>query len=158
MQGTGKPSEDPCKAMVSFNGKDFPYVEKGSLMSDFFRRCLREHKVRLLYFFDEWDRKGSVENEIPVEKINGDILFLTSTHDESVPAQRDAVLLCKRLERMHFKHNYRHINSETGSHNLGYFPVNNNMLPREKKHPEECEKAREDTLKIILRTLESWGA
>ena len=26
------------------------------------------------------------------------------------------------------------------------------------KHPEECEKAREDTLKIILKTLESWSA
>jgi len=158
MQGTGKPSEDPCKAMVSFKGNDFPYIEKGRLMSDFIKRCFREHKVRLLYFFDEWDRKGTEENEIPVEKINGDILFLTSTHDESVPAKRDAELLCKRLERMHFEHNYRHINSETGSHNLGYFPVNNNMLPREKKHPEECEKAREDTLKIILKTLESWSA
>ena len=158
MQGTGKPSEDPCKAMVSFRGNDFPYVEKGRLMSDFIKRCFKEHKVKLLYFFDEWDRKGTEENEIPVEKINGDILFLTSTHDESVPAKRDAELLCKRLERMHFKQNYRHINSETGSHNLGYFPVNNNMLPREKKLPEECEKAREDTLKIILKTLESWRA
>ena len=45
---------------------------------------------------------------------------------------------------------------KTGSHNLGYFPVNNNMLPREKKYPEECQRAREETLAIILNTLEKW--
>ena len=157
MQGTGKASDDPCKAMVSFKGRDFQYVEKGKLLSDFLKRCLKEHKVRLLYFFDEWDKKGTEENEIPVENINGDILFLTSTHDESVPAKRDAELLIERLKRNHFSHGYRHINSETGSHNLGYFPVNNKMLPREKKFPGECRKAREDTLELILNTLDKWA-
>ena len=156
MQGTGKESDDPCKAMISFKGQDFPYVEKGNLFGDFVRRCIRERNIRLLYFFDEWDRKGTTENEIPVEKINGDILFLTSTNDESVPAKRDAELLVKRLERSGFKHGYRHINSEIGSHNLGIFPVNNNMLPREKKYPNECQKAREETLDIILSVLNLW--
>ena len=156
MQGTGKPDEDTCKAMVSYKGQDFPYVEKGKLMSDFMKRCIHEKKIRLLYFFDEWDQKGTEENEIPVERINGDILLLTSTHDESVPAKRDAELLVKRLQRNNFKYNYRHINSETGSHNLGYFPVNNSMLPREKKYPEECQQAREETLEIILKTLDKW--
>lgn len=118
--------------------------------------CMHERKIRLLYFFDEWDRKGTEENEIPVERINGDILLLTSTHDESVPAKRDAELLVKRLQRNNFEHNYRHINSETGSHNLGYYPVNNMMLPREQKYPEECQLAREATLEIILKTLGKW--
>lgn len=156
MQGTGKPNEDPCRSMVSFKGKDFPYVERGRLFSDFLKRCIKEHNVRLLYFFDEWDKKGTEENEIPVERINGDILFLTSTHDESVPAKRDAKLLMKRLERSSFRHGFKHIDSEIGSHNLGYFPVNSNMLPWEKKHPEDCQKAREETLSIILKTLETW--
>ena len=156
MQGTGKESDDPCKAMISFKGQDFPYVEKGNLFGDFVRRCIRERNIRLLYFFDEWDRKGTTENEIPVEKINGDILFLTSTNDESVPAKKDAELLVNRLERSGFKHGYRHINSEIGSHNLGIFPVNNNMLPREKKYPNECQKAREETLDIILSVLDQW--
>lgn len=156
MQGTGHPGDDPCKAMVSFKGKDFPYVAKGNLMGDFIKRCFKEKHIRLLYFFDEWDKKGTEENEIPVEKINGDILFLTSTHDESVPAKRDTELLVKRLQREGFVHRYRHINSEIGSHNLGYFPVNNEYLPREKKFPKECQKAREDTLRIILQTLDKW--
>lgn len=157
MQGTGKASEDPCKAMVSFRGQDFPYVKKGKLFSDFVKRCIREKNIRLLYFFDEWDKKGTEENEIPVEKIRGDILLLTSTHDESVPAKKDAELLVKRLIRNDFKYGYKHINSETGSHNLGYFPVNNNMLPREKKFPEECQKAREETLALIFDTLDRWS-
>lgn len=88
------------------------------------------------------------------KKIKDDILFLTSAHDESVPAKRDAELLVKRLERSKFVYGYKHINSETGSHNLGYFPVNSNMLPREKKYPGQCQKAREDMLKIIMETLE----
>ena len=156
MQGTGKPGDDSCMAMVSWRGEDFPYVKKGKLFSVFLKRCMKEKNIRLLYFFDEWDKKGTEENEIPVEKINGDILLLTSTHDESVPAKRDAELLCKRLERDNFSHNYRHINSEIGSHNLGYFPVNNNMLPREKKFPEECQRAREETLNVIIKTLDAW--
>ena len=68
--------------MVSFNGKDFPCVSNKHIMRDFIRRCIRERKIRLLYFFDEWDSKGTEENKIPVENICGDILFMTSTHDE----------------------------------------------------------------------------
>lgn len=157
MQGDGREEDNPCKAMVSFQGKDFPYVKKEKLFTDFIKRCRKEHNVRLLYFFEEWDKKGTRENEIPVENICGDILFLTSTHDESVPAQRDAKLLVDRLERAQFPYHYQHINSEKGSHNLGYFPVNNNMLPREKKYPRECQEAREETLQIILKALDTWG-
>lgn len=156
MQGNGKDNESSCKAMVSFNGKDFPYVPAEHIFSSFMKRCFKEHNIRTLYFFDEWDKKGTEENEIPVENIKGDILFLTSTHDESVPAKRDAELLTARLERCGFKYNYKHINSETGSHNLGYFPVNNKFLPREKHFPEECEQARKDTLAIILDALDKW--
>lgn len=156
MQGDGKASENKCRAMVSFKGQDFPYVKKEHLLSNFLKRCIRERNMRLLYFFEEWDRKGTEENEIPVEKINGDILLLTSTHDESVPAKHDAELMMKRLERSGFAHRYKHINSEIGSHNLGYFPVNNKMLPREKTHPTECQMAREETLGIILETIKEW--
>jgi len=157
MQGTGKPNDHPCKAMVSFNGNDFPYVPKGSLFRDFVRRCIRERNVRLLYFFDEWEKKGSDKNEIPVENIHGDILFLTALHDESVPAKRDSELLTARLDRCSFGYHYKHIVSETGSHNLGIFPVNNNMLPRERKFPDECQAARKKTLKIIMQAIDKWG-
>ncbi len=67
--------------------------------------------MRLLFFFEEWDRKGTEENEIPVEKINGDILLLTSTHDESVSAKHDAELMMKRLNRSGFAHRYKHSTS-----------------------------------------------
>ena len=157
MQGSGGKDLSPCKAMVSLDGKDFPYVPSRGVFGAFVKRCIKEHNVRLLYFFDEWERKGTEENEIPVEKIAGDILFLTSTNDESVPAERDAETLISRLRRMGFAHSYKHINFENGSHNLGFFPINNNLLPQEKKHPEQCRKAREDSLEIILQTLGKWG-
>ena len=157
MQGSGAENLSPCKAMVSLDGKDFPYVSNKGVFGAFVKRCLKEHNVRLLYFFDEWEKKGTAEDEIPVENISGDILFLTSTNDESVPAKRDAELLISRLRRIGFAHSYRHINFGNGSHNLGYFPINNNLLPQEKKHPSECQKAREDALGIILQTLENWG-
>lgn len=157
MQGTGKNGDDPCKAMVSYKGYDVPYVPNDHMFTDFIRRCVKEKNIRMLYFFDEWDKKGATENEIPVEKIQGDILFLTSTHDESVPSKRNVELLIERLKREYFSYKFKHVNSEIGSHNLGYFPVNNNMLPREKKYPKECQKAREDTLQIILSTLQKWA-
>lgn len=68
MQGTGKPTDDACKAMVSFNERDFPYVEKGRVLSDFIKRCIKERNVRLLYFFDEWDRKGTEETRYRSKK------------------------------------------------------------------------------------------
>lgn len=157
MQGSGRKNLSPCKAMVSLDGKDFPYVPNNGVFGAFVKRCLKEHNVRLLYFFDEWERKGTTENEIPVEKIGGDILFLTSTNDESVPAKRDAEMLISRLRRTGSAHSYKHINFENGSHNLGYFPINNNLLPQEKKHPAQCQKAREDALEIILGTLGKWS-
>lgn len=157
MQGSGKADADPCKAMVSYRGNDFPYVSNKHMFSNFLKKCIKEHHVRLLYFFEEWEKEGTIENEIPVEKICGDILFLTSTHDESVPAKHDAELLTARLKRENFSYGFKHINSEAGSHNLGYFPVNNGALPREKKYPRECQKAREDTLEIILKTLNAWS-
>lgn len=157
MQGDGKESEHSCKAMVSYKGQDFPYVKKEHFMSDFVKRCIKEKNIRLLYFFEEWDKKGDETNEIPVERIQGDILFLTATHDESVPSKHDVELLIKRLKRENFSYTYRHVNSEIGSHNLGYFPINNGVLPREKKHPKECQQAREETLDIILEALENWN-
>lgn len=157
MQGSGGKTLSTCKAMVSLDGKDFPCVPNNGVFGAFVKRCVKEHNVRLLYFFDEWERKGTPENEIPVEKIGGDILFLTSTNDESVPAKRDAETLMSRLKQTGSAHSYKHINFENGSHNLGYFPVNNNLLPQEKKHPAQCQKAREEALEIILQTLDKWG-
>lgn len=157
MQGSGGKKLSPCKAMVSLDGRDFPYVANNGVFGAFLKRCVKEHNVRLLYFFDEWERKGTAKNEIPVEKINGDILLLTSTNDESVPAKHDAETLISRLKRTGYAHSCKHINFENGSHNLGYFPINNNLLPQEKKHPAECQKTREDALAIILQTLDKWG-
>ncbi len=157
MQGSGGKNLSPCKAMVSLEGSDFPYVPNKGIFGSFLKRCLKEHNIRLLYFFDEWEKKGNADNEIPVENISGDILFLTSTNDESVPARKDAEILISRLERFEFKHSYKHINFDNGSHNLGHFPINNNLLPQEKKHPEECRKAREEALEIILKTIEKWS-
>ena len=141
MQGTGKEKDNPCKAMVSFHGADFPYVPAEHVFSDFLKRCFREHRIQTLYFFDEWDKKGTEENEIPVENIKGDILFLTSTHDESVPAKRDA----ERSHRPPLRDaglpiTSGHVNSETGSHNLGYFPVNNKFLPGKSISPRNASR------------------
>lgn len=155
-QGSGRSCENPCKSMAAYHGRDFPYVPNDDMMKLFAKRCIKERKVRLLYLIEEWEKKGCAENEIPVEKINGEILLITASHDESVPAKADAELLMNRLKAHNFPYPYRHVNSETGSHNLGYFAVNNWALPREKKFPDECRKAREDTLEIILETLKNW--
>jgi hypothetical protein len=31
------------------------------------------------------------------------------------------------------------------------------MLPAEKKYPKECEEARQDSFKLILKFLDEWG-
>ena len=73
-----------------------------------------------------------------------------------MPAKKNAEQMIGRLERFGFTHKYRHINFETGSHNLGIFPVNNDLLAWEKKHPTECDAARKKALTIILRAIDRW--
>ena len=41
MQGSGKADLDPCKAMVSYRGKDFPYVSNAHMFSNFLKRCIK---------------------------------------------------------------------------------------------------------------------
>lgn len=156
-QGTGGADESKCKSMVSFYKRDFPYIPNKGKMGAFIRRCRQEGNIRLLYLIEEWEKRGNADTVIPVEKIRGPILLMSATHDESVPGKQDAEVLVKRLKEKNFQYPYKHINFENGSHNLGYFPVNNWALPREKHFPEECRQAREEALEIILDTLERWS-
>ena len=60
-QGRGK---NVCRSMVKFHGNGLPYVSNRGLFARFFKRCIRERGIKLLYLFDEWENMGSSENEI----------------------------------------------------------------------------------------------
>lgn len=156
-EGVGKAGESECRSMVSYYKQDFPYIPNRGRLRAFIKRCKQEGNIRLLYLIEEWEKRGDASTEIPVEKIRGPVLLLSATHDDSVPGKRDAEILMKRLQEKNFQYPYRHINFENGSHNLGYFPVNNWALPREKHFPEECRQARKEALQVILQTLELWS-
>lgn len=47
--------------------------------------------------------------EIPVEKINGPILFLSATEDELWPSKKMSERMMERLEQQKFTHSYQHI-------------------------------------------------
>ena len=66
------------------------------------------------------------------------------------------LIVIQGLKGLDLPEKYAQLFSEKGYHNLGYFPVNNNMLPREKKYPNECQRAREETLDLIIRALDAW--
>lgn len=52
--------------------------------------------------------------EIPVEKVNGSILFLSATEDELCPSMQMSEKMMERLEQQKFTHFYQHIAIEGG--------------------------------------------
>ncbi|MGL5514305.1 MAG: acyl-CoA thioester hydrolase/BAAT C-terminal domain-containing protein [Sporomusa sp.] len=144
-------------SMYSYRGLELRYVPKRGLIKRFAKRILKEKKLRLCYMLEEWEKNAKMMHEIPVEKIKGSILILSSTIDESLPAKEHCERIIQRLEEYNFSYPYEHINYEEGSHNLGYCSnVNTWALPREKHYPRQCQMARENALKETLIFINKW--
>lgn len=86
-------------------------------------------------------------------------VIIAAKDDDAWPSDEAVPRMMKRLEENHYQYRYEAHIYEKASHALtdgldemtGYAKwALNHMLPAEKKYPEECEEARQDSFKRII--------
>ena len=117
------------------------------------------------YGYDMMEKKMLPEARIKVENMNADVLFLAVKDDDAWPSDVAVPWMVKVLEDNNYPHRVEWHIYEKASHALtdgldemtGYAKwALNHMLPAEKKWPKECEEARQDSFKRIIRFIDDW--
>lgn len=111
---------------------------------------MQEKELKLLTINS--DKNVTPETIIPVEKINGPILLISSKHDEVWPSYESASLIEEKLSEASFGFAYKHIAYENMSHaaitEVSW--VIKLVFKSERKHPKECAADRTQMKKELL--------
>lgn len=170
MEGTTNSFKRLGKSVYTWHGKDIPYspwvlIDQGLLK--IFRGARKDKKYGLKRFMRYGYDHNPVteESRIKVENMHADVLFLAVKDDDAWPSDIAVQRMVKVLEEANYPYRVEAHIYEKASHALtdgldemkGYAKwALNHMLPAEKKYPEECEKARQDSFKRTLRFLREW--
>ncbi|MGN7381346.1 acyl-CoA thioesterase/bile acid-CoA:amino acid N-acyltransferase family protein [Paenibacillus sp. SAFN-117] len=105
----------------SYQGKALPYVEWTNEQCEEALNCFKTYK-RIDHIhkaaFEQCDRLEEVT--IPVEKIAGPILIITSTDDHWWPAELHGERIAARLKAKGFSHKFEHLHYEDTGHLVRY--------------------------------------
>lgn len=105
------------------------------------------------------------DSRIRVEDMNADVLLLAAKNDDCWPSDVATKRMIEVFKEKNYSHRVESHIYEKGSHALvdgmsemsGFtrflFKL---MIPAEKKYPKECEEARQDSFKRIVRFIEEW--
>jgi len=161
------------KSQYTWHGEDLPYTpirildEKGMLWWLNTARKTPGYGIGrfMRYGQDELDKRQLPEARIKVENMHGDVLFLGVKDDDVWPSDMAVPRMVKVLKEANYPYRVESHIYEKASHGLcdgidemkGLSKLTSNlMMPAEKKYPEECKKARQDSFKRILKFLEEW--
>jgi len=115
--------------------------------------------------YDEMDKRQLPEARIKVENMHADVLFLAVKDDDAWPSDVAVPRMLKVLKEANYPYRVESHIYEKASHILANSGVEmkriskfivNLMMTAEKKYPEECNEARQDSIKRILKFLEVW--
>ena len=134
----------------NYHGKELPFAPYRSRKFNMLKMLMKEKELHILTF-----NRGKIvtpETTIPVEKINGPILLLSSKHDEVWESYKSAVLIEKRLNQASFPFAYRHIAFPYLSHAMmtDFSPMYKMIFKRERYFPKECAAEREQLKHELL--------
>ncbi|MCM1022710.1 MAG: hypothetical protein NC395_01465 [Prevotella sp.] len=157
-------------SVYEYCGKTLPYtpfsiVENG--VWDGLRRLRKMPEYGLKYFMRAAYETARLnpESRIKAENINGDILLMHPSWDDSWPSDAASARMVKVLGEKNFPHSVKEIVYENASHAaVGIFPKDSErfmkklkmLCPNEKKYPEECEAARKKSGEDIFSALADW--
>ncbi|MBR6149347.1 MAG: hypothetical protein IKQ44_13460 [Lachnospiraceae bacterium] len=152
LSGKGKnrgPSNTSC---WSYKGKDLAYAPYRSRTINVLDILKQEKELKLLNI--NKDKDVTPETIIPVEKIKGPVLLISSKHDEVWPSYESAKFIEDKLKSVSFEYEYKHVAFENMSHAaIAHLPwIYKLAFKSERNHPRECEKDRE----MMKRQLISW--
>lgn len=138
----------------SFRGRELPYAPYRSRRFDMISMLRKEKELHIITF--NRDKEVTLETIIPVEKIRGPILLLSSRHDEVWPSYESALRMEKKLTDVGFPYPHQHIAYAHMSHAML------TRLPRvyalafrsERRDPKACEQDRQALRKELLYWVE----
>ncbi len=147
-KGMGKaPSGTSC---WSCHGEDLPYAPYKTRTIDILKILKEEKELKLLLI--NKDKDVTPETVIPVEKINGPVLLISSKHDEVWPSYESACLIEEKLKAASFPYICKHIVFENIGHGaIVHIPwLYKLAFISERQHPKECAEDREKLKKELL--------
>ena len=171
LEGTTNNFKRLGKSVYTWHGIDVPYspwqlIDQGLLR--IFIEAIRDKRYGLKRFMRYGYDHNPVteESRIKVENMHADVLFLAAKDDDAWPSDDAVPRMIKVLRDADYQYRVEWRIYDKASHALtdgldemsGYAKwALNHMLPAEKKYPKECEEARQDSFKLILKFLDEWG-
>ena len=161
------------KSQYTWHGRDIPYTSTDLLdkmgMLGWLNAARKAPGYGLgrfmRYGYDMIVGKQSPEARIKVENMHADVLFLAVKDDDAWPSDIAVPRMVKILKEADYPYRVEYHIYEKGSHALadGLDKMNGyarfalkHMIPAEKKYPHECEDARKDSFRRVLKFLEEW--
>lgn len=145
----------------SFHGEELPYSafrsEKFPLGS-VLRRSIRARELTMYDLYEPLVRHPEPDAVIPVEKIAGPILLISSKMDTMWPSELAAEQIVKRLKAHDFPHFYQHLSYDCGSHLFVPMELRTAKFFKGDRgeNKEPGRKARMDSLARTLEFVERW--
>lgn len=145
----------------SFHGKDIPYTayktEKFPL-GQVLRKSIRIRDVTMYDLYLPLVQNPNPDAVIPVEKIAGPILLISSKMDNMWPSELAAKQIMKRLQDCSFPYSYQHLSYDYGGHMFVPMEFGQTRLFKgdRGKNKEPGLKARLDSLEKTLEFVSRW--
>jgi dienelactone hydrolase len=103
------------------NDKPLPFISSSGdekVMAEIQKRMASGKATSFLPMFSSIisDPNAITGTEIPIEKINGDILLISGQDDQLWPSSIMSEIAINRLKRHNFKHNYKHLTYPDAGH------------------------------------------
>lgn len=170
MEGTTNRFKRLHRSVYTWHGEDIPYspwtlIDQG--MPGIIAGTVKEKKYGLkrMYRYGYDHNPVTAESRIKVENMHADVLFIAVKDDDAWPSDVAVPRMVQVLKNTKYPYRIESHIYEKASHALtdgldemtGYARwALEHMLPAEKKYPQECEAARQDSFRRILRFLEEW--
>jgi BAAT / Acyl-CoA thioester hydrolase C terminal. len=126
----------------SYNGKDFPYAPYKTRTINLYKIIKEEKELKLLTI--NGDKDVTPETIIPVERINGPVLLISSKHDEVWPSYESATIIDDKLNSVSFPYTHKHVALEYMSHaaltHVSWLIKKG--FKTERQNPKECANDR----------------
>ena len=150
LSGSGKNKGPSGTSCWSYRGKELPYAPYRSRKFNILKMLMREKELHIITF--NRDKDVTPETLIPIERIQGPVLLLSSMHDEVWPSFESASFMENRLAENGFPFPHKHVAYEHISHAmLTKLPwIYKLAFKSERSHPKECEEDRKALRKELL--------
>lgn len=134
----------------SYRGKELPFASYRARKFNMLKMLRKEKELHILTF--NRGKKVTPKTIIPVEKINGPVLLLSSRHDEVWESYKSSCIMEKKLTDAAFPFAHKHIAFPNLSHAMmtDGSPMYKLFFKSERQHSKECAAEREQLKKEIL--------